>query len=144
MFSLFKFVVVIVIILAVVGYFQGWYSIEKQGDDSYNVSIDKEKLKSDVSSATDKTKSAVDKIKETVVGEKEFTGKVTKLDLLAQRLTVTADDGDSKTFVIDKSVFENSPADFAALAALANGDQVTVTYEKEEGDKRLIKVTKTP
>ena len=56
--------VVLVIGIAVLGYVRGWYTVSSNGENSVNVTVDKDKLKVDEDKAKAKLEGLKDKIQE--------------------------------------------------------------------------------
>ncbi|MEZ6194800.1 MAG: hypothetical protein R3F20_03585 [Planctomycetota bacterium] len=134
MFKLLKFVILLVVVLGVVGYFRGWFEVSKSGDDSYNVKINRETIDQDTKKAKETAKDAVGKLKDGLAKDSEVVGQLTSLNVLGGTFTVTTAQGEASTFSIGKDMKDNTDA-LTVLGALEPGQDVKVCFKKLEDGK---------
>ena len=134
--KLIKLLIFLVVVVGVVGYFKGWYEVKKEGDDTFQVKINKDKAKEDIGKVTEK-------IKDLGAGRKEVTGKIKTVNILTGNLEITTEGNETMAFKLDKSILEGGVADMTTIGAMAAGESVTIKFEEKDGQKRILKVTKS-
>lgn len=143
-----KVLLVLSIVVAVAGYFLGWFSFstsrDESGDDSkvgMTVTVNKDEVKRDT-----------DKLKDKLVGLKDAAGlaakiqsvegKVQSIDMEKGELVVQPGNSDKPTTVKvdDETEFKLGDGK-SSLSKLAKGDEVVVTYVKKDSVRRAKKIS---
>lgn len=137
MFKLIKFLLVLALILAAIGYWRGWFTIEKSGDDQFTVSIDRDKVRDDTSKAKDAVKDVASKF-----ASRKVEGRLAGLDVMQGRIEVEEEGGERVSFKLDQNLLKAASADAALLMSLAQGDQVVIHYDEKDGERIVKKVEK--
>ncbi|HGY93040.1 MAG TPA: hypothetical protein ENK43_17890 [Planctomycetes bacterium] len=128
--KLIRFLVMVAVILGVIGYFRGWYSVEKTGDEKFTVSINKNKVKEDAARAAEKTKEVAEKVADKVAKKKTMKGRLVTWNPLTRSIVLESQDGTKTTFQTDEKALTTE-----ILSGLVS-KQVTVTYVKK--DDKLV------
>lgn len=138
----------LIIIVAAVGYYRGWFSISRAGERggdrvSVGVLLDKAKAKSDLSSAGEKLQRLAERGKEgggagPDAGEKaagetaRASGKIVDVDA-SGCITIATPDGTHLPVDVPNVAEVTVDGRDAAPAAMKPGDQVVVHYRVAEG-----------
>jgi len=138
--KLFKFIALVVVAVAVTGYFMDWYSVTKTGDDSYTVKLVFDKIKKATENATKKTRSALEKLKAKIANARSMTGTLVSVNVIAGTLDIKGDDGQTTQFQLDADSLEGGVKDLTALKAIAQGQAIEVHYEKSGDTLKALKI----
>lgn len=161
-------IVVLIVLVAGLGYYRGWFSISRtdapgSDDVGVGVSIDRSKAKGDVAQAGEKLRDLTRRGKEEIKsaagsderpsssdempaeGVATAAGKIVSIEP-AGSLTVETDDGRSLQIEVPVAAGVTVDGRDATTAALRSGDQIVVHYESAEGKNvaRDLSVTTRP
>ncbi len=125
--KLIRFLVMVAVVLGVIGYFRGWYTVEKTGDEKFTVSINKSKMKDDAAQAAAKTKEVAEKVADKVAKKKTMEGRLVTWNPLTRSIVLESKDGTKTTFQADEKTLTTE-----ILTGLVS-QQVTVTFVKKDG-----------
>lgn len=138
MIKFIKFLVFVVIVLAVVGYFRGWYTVSKGEGDSVNVSFDRDKISDDTDKAKDAAGKIADKVKDAIGKKKE--GTFERLDLITGKLVIKTDDGEEVEFEALEGLKALSDSGDLSMDLLKPGKKIRVHYDTKDGKNVITKV----
>ena len=143
-----KILFVLAIVVAVAGYFLGWYSFSTASDESG----DDSKVGMTVTVNKDEVKRDADKLKDKLVGLKDAAGlaakiqtvegKIASIDMAKGELVVQPSNSDKPTTVTvdDETEFKLGNGK-SSLSKLSKGDGIVVTYVKKDGIRRAKKIS---
>ncbi len=148
------FLIILVVLVGGFGFYRGWFTVSKasgtNGSGGVTLSMNKDKLKSDLNKAKNKVKSlgsaAIAKIKGVAKPvnktESQFSGKIAGIDPIARTLSLEVD-GDTIPLHLGGGVSILSGASAATLADLAAGNIVKVTVKKDGKSMTVTKIEAT-
>lgn len=136
------FVVVLLVIVAGVGFWQGWFSFssgDADGRTDLTLSVDKEKIEQDTGAALDATRREAREVGEKIKAASDITsveGVVESVDAQERSVTVRTEDSGAQTFQIRDETELSRDDEPTPLSGISAGDEVIVVYR--EGEQRRV------
>ena len=139
----FTILLLLLVVAVGVGFWQGWFSLSTTSDEAGNgrtdvtLTIDKEKIEHDTSTAIEATRrearEAGEKIK-TATDLETVQGVVQSVDPAQNTITIRTDDDEVQTFRSGEATDISADGEETTLSGIAAGDRVVIVYR--EGDER--------
>ena len=134
------FLILVVIVLIGVGFWQGWFSLATEGEDGrtdVTLTIDQDEIRRDAGAAAESTRREAREVGEKIKAATDITsveGVVESID--ADSVTVRTEDGETQSFRIEDATEFSRSDEEIPVGEISSGDNVIVVYR--EGEQRRV------